>query len=298
MVWPQDTLVSSQFNFCCRVNVSADGFESLEQMASTSCDPKNCSACATLVKFKATPISEPQECPDSTLSVSVLDVAKNDTPANLAIDLLYHTGESCNLDLFYTKDNTMPDPGVYSFATSSAPSLAACQEHCRRHEECFFIAYLIEYENCYHLKKPNGTFGKLWNFGNTNTTFGPVYCPRGDDPAPAVCKKSTSDCLTSTVLLADGVDSLDDHVINQNGMYTVSLSAEGYKPTVERLEFNCTPGNCENCSQVHKLNMEQVFCEETHFEVSSQPKGLASSTQLFKVWGGNYVLALPSIQFS
>ena len=120
----------------------------------------------------------------------------------------------------------------------------------------------------------------------------------GEDPAPAVCKKSTSDCLTSTVLLADGVDSLDDHVINQNGMYTVSLSAEGYKPTVERLEFNCTPGNCENCSQVHKLNMEQVFCEETHFEVSSQPKGLASSTQLFKVWGGNYVLALPSIRFS
>ena len=64
------------------MNVSADGFEALDQMTTTSCDPRNCSACANLVKFKATPITEPQECPDSTLSVGVLDLAKNDTPAH------------------------------------------------------------------------------------------------------------------------------------------------------------------------------------------------------------------------
>ena len=147
------------------MNVSADGFESLDQMATTSCNPRNCSACATLVKFKATPITEPQECPASTLSVSVLDLAKNDTPANIAIDLFYHTGG-------------LP------------------------------------------------------------------------------------------LVIADGVDSLEDHVINQNGIYEVSLSAPGYKPTQEWLVFNCTPENCHNCSQVHTLNMEQIFCDETHFEVT------------------------------
>ena len=249
------------------MNVSADGFESLDQMATTSCDPKNCSACATLVKFKATPISKPQQCPDSTISVNVLDLAKNDTPANLAIDLVYHTGDSCNLNAFY-KNHTyisQKDAGRYVVEDQlSALTLVSCQEKCRKHKGCFFISYSKLEQKCQLIGKPNGTFE--YN-PRQNLSFGPVYCPRGNDTAPSVCKHSTSDCLTSTLVIADGVDSLEDHVVNQNGMYTVSLSAPGYKPSHEKLEFNCTPGNCHNCSQVHALNMEQVFCEETHFEV-------------------------------
>ena len=254
------------------MNVSAVGYESLDQMTTTSCDPKNCSACATLVKFKTTPITEPQECPDSTLSVSVLDLAKNDTPSNLAIDLIYHAGDSCDLDTFYKKDVYLSanDLVRYHIQSLKEPTLEAVQEKCRKHKECFFVIFSKLYKFGRLFRKPNGTFEFLdYSDRQIDLTFGPVYCPRGNDSAPAVCKESTSNCLSSSLVIADGVDSLEDHVVNQNGIYTVSLSAPGYKPTHERLEFNCTPENCRNCSQVHTLNMEQVFCEETHFEVIS-----------------------------
>ena len=253
-----------------RVNVSADGFESLDQMATTSCDPKNCSACTTLVKFKATPIAEPPVCPDSTLSVSVLDLAKNDTPANLEIDLVYHTGDLCDLESFYKNDIyiSSTDHQKYNIEYTSAPTLASFQEKCRKHKDCFFVSYSKPLEEGYMIRKPNGSFEfRDYSDPQLNLTFGPVYCPRGNDSAPAVCKDPRSNCFPSSLVIADGVDSLEDHVVNQNGIYTVSLSAPGYKPTQEKLEFNCTPENCQNCSQVHTLNMEQVFCEETHFEV-------------------------------
>ena len=254
-----------------RVNVSADGFESLDQMASTSCDPKNCSACATLVKFKATPITEPPVCPDSTLSVSVLDLAKNDTPANLEIDLVHHTGDLCDLETFYKNDvylsNT--DHSKYAIQYTTAATLASFQEKCRKHKDCFYVCYSKPRGEGWMIRKPNGSFDfEDYNDPQLNLTFGPVYCPRGNDSAPAVCKDPKSNCFPSSLVIADGVDSLEDHVVNQNGIYTVSLSAPGYIPTQERLVFNCTPENCHNCSQVHTLNMEQVFCDETHFEVT------------------------------
>ena len=274
------------------MNVSADGFEALDQMATTSCDPRNCSACASLVKFKATPITEPQECPDSTLSVSVLDLAKNDTPDNIAIDLVYHTGDLCDLDTFYKKD-IFPSGTKYDIGDLSASmTLASLQEQCRKHKDCFYVTYSKQMKKGYMTRKlfANETFEFTEQHG-FGLVFGPVYCPRGNDSAPSVCKDSTSNCFSSELVIADGVDSLDEHVINQNGIYTVNLSAPGYKPTQERLVFNCTPENCHNCSQVHTLNMEQVFCKETHFDVVVTESGNPVS-------GATVSLVKPALQFA
>jgi hypothetical protein len=177
-----------------RVNVTSEGMESMEKMATTDCDRKNCSACATVVKLLLNPITKPQACPNSTLSLSVIDLASQTSPPNMAITLVFSEGPSNDLE-------------------------------------------------------GNWTPGK-------------------------------------TFVVADKGPSLKNHIIHQNGLYNIYLSAPGYEDTYKEVKFNCTPGSCQNCSQTYNLNMAQVFCEETHFDVSVTDSGQPVVDSLVKLLRG------------
>ena len=81
-----------------KVKVTPDDTESLEKMVTTSCDPNNCTACAALVKFFPTPIEHPEPCPNTTLSVNVVDSISNSAPANLTISVHETSPPNCDCD--------------------------------------------------------------------------------------------------------------------------------------------------------------------------------------------------------
>ena len=160
-----------------RIKVTVDGMESLEKMVNTKCDQMNCSACATVVLFHLTTTTKLIECPDSTLSLSVLDISSSNPPPGLAITV----------------------------------------SHC-------------------------------------------------------VMSETLGYCVTGQVVV-EGVPTLVNRTIDQDGEYCIDLTAPGYDSTHTDILFNCTPENCQNCSQSHALSLTQVFCDETQFEVKVENTG-------------------------
>ena len=76
-----------------------------------------------------------------------------------------------------------------------------------------------------------------------------------------------SDDMSIGLLVEDRISSLAKLDIDQNGLYSITISAPGYQTTTKNVEFNCSVVNCSNCSQSLTVDLKQVFCENTFFEI-------------------------------